>query len=114
MIYVSAGATHPLGMWLDALKIGGRLIFPMTANSGFGVMLMVTRRNKDGYGAAIVSQAGFIPCFGARDDAASQALSAALQSRAILAAKSLRRGAAADDTACCVGRDWWLSTAEPA
>lgn len=113
VIYVNAGATHPLGIWLDALTKGGRLIFPMTTNSGFGVMLMITRRNADSYRAAIVSQAGFIPCAGARDDAASQALSAALQSRAILGAKSLRRGGAADDTACCVGKDWWLSTAEP-
>jgi protein-L-isoaspartate(D-aspartate) O-methyltransferase len=113
VIYVNAGATHPLGIWLDALKTGGRLIFPMTANSGFGVMLMVTRRSKDSYAAAIVSPAGFIPCVGAREDAASQALSAALQSRAILGAKSLRRGGAADATACCVGKDWWLSTAEP-
>ncbi len=104
VIYVNAGATHPLGIWLDALKIGGRLIFPMTANSGFGVMLMITRRNTDSYGATIVSQAGFVPCVGARDDAASQALSAALQSRTILAAKSLRRAGAADDTACSSAR----------
>ena len=113
VIYVNAGATHPLGTWLDALKIGGRLIFPMTANSGFGVMLLVTRRNQDRYAAAIVSHAGFIHCVGARDDTASQALSAALQSRTLLAAKSLHRGSVADETACCVGKDWWLSTAEP-
>jgi protein-L-isoaspartate(D-aspartate) O-methyltransferase len=76
VIYVNAGATHPLGIWLDALKTGGRLIFPMTANSGFGVMLMVTRRNRDSYAVAIVSPAGFIPCLGARDDAASEKRSA--------------------------------------
>jgi protein-L-isoaspartate(D-aspartate) O-methyltransferase len=44
VIYVNAGATHPLATWLDALKIGGRLIFPMTTNSLFGVMLLVTRK----------------------------------------------------------------------
>ena len=27
VMYVKAGATHPLATWLDALKIGGRLIF---------------------------------------------------------------------------------------
>jgi protein-L-isoaspartate(D-aspartate) O-methyltransferase len=113
VIYVSAGATHPLGNWLDALKLNGRLIFPMTADSGFGVVLLVTRRSEHSYGIAIVSPAGFIPCVGARDDTASQALSAALQSRAILSAKSLRRGGAADESACCVGKDWWLSTTEP-
>ena len=43
LIYVNAGATHPLPIWLDALNIGGRLIFPLTPNEGFGVMLLVTR-----------------------------------------------------------------------
>jgi protein-L-isoaspartate(D-aspartate) O-methyltransferase len=29
VIFASAGATHPLPAWLDALKPGGRLLFPM-------------------------------------------------------------------------------------
>jgi protein-L-isoaspartate(D-aspartate) O-methyltransferase len=114
IIYVNAGATHPLELWLDALKIGGRLIFPMTTNSLFGVMLLVTRRSADGYAASVVSGAAFIPCVGARDDAASAALSNALESRSLFAVKSLRRGGVADASACCVGKDWWLSSAEPA
>jgi protein-L-isoaspartate(D-aspartate) O-methyltransferase len=113
VIYVNAGATHPLGLWLDALKIGGRLIFPMTTNSLFGVMLLVTRRKAESYAAAVVSGAAFIPCVGARDDAASAALSDAIESRSLFAVKSLRRGGVADSSACCVGRDWWLSSAEP-
>jgi protein-L-isoaspartate(D-aspartate) O-methyltransferase len=113
IIYVSAGATHPLKLWLDALKIGGRLIFPMTTNSLFGVMLLVTRRSADGYAASVVMGAAFIPCVGARDDAASAALSNALESRSLFAVKSLRRSGVADDTACCVGRDWWLSSEGP-
>jgi protein-L-isoaspartate(D-aspartate) O-methyltransferase len=113
LIYVNAGATHPLSLWLDALTIGGRLIFPMTPNSLFGVMLMVTRRSAQCYAAAVVSRAAFISCVGARDDAASQALSTALESQALFAVKSLRRDAVADATACCVGKDWWLSSAEP-
>lgn len=31
LIVASAGATHPLRSWLNALKPGGRLLFPMTA-----------------------------------------------------------------------------------
>ena len=30
IIYVSAGATRPLDAWLDALRPGGRLLFPLT------------------------------------------------------------------------------------
>jgi protein-L-isoaspartate(D-aspartate) O-methyltransferase len=28
-IYVNAGATHPMPLWLDSLMLGGRLIFPL-------------------------------------------------------------------------------------
>ncbi|MGC1521834.1 MAG: hypothetical protein WA803_09880 [Steroidobacteraceae bacterium] len=110
VIYMSAGATHPLGIWLDALNVGGRLIFPMTTNLGYGVMLLITRRSDGDYSVSIVSPAAFIPCVGARDDMASEALSTALRSRSLLAAKSLRRSGAADETACLVGKDWWFST----
>jgi protein-L-isoaspartate(D-aspartate) O-methyltransferase len=112
VIYVNAGATHPLGIWLDALKVGGRLIFPMTTDQSYGVMLLVTRRSDQGFAVSIVSPAAFIPCRGARDETASQALSAALQSRSLLAAKSLRRGDVPDETACLVGEHWWLSSVE--
>jgi protein-L-isoaspartate(D-aspartate) O-methyltransferase len=113
VIYVNAGATHPLGSWLNALNNGGRLIFPLTPNEGFGGMLLVTRRNAASYAASIVTRAAFIPCIGARDDATSEALTAALETQSIKAVKSLRRDRTPDNTAWCVGTGWWLSTAEP-
>ena len=42
-IYVNAAATHPLRAWLDALKPGGRLVFPLQAAGSTGAMLIVTR-----------------------------------------------------------------------
>jgi protein-L-isoaspartate(D-aspartate) O-methyltransferase len=43
-IVASAGVTHPLPSWLDALRPGGRLLFPMTTfRDGPGAMLLVTR-----------------------------------------------------------------------
>ena len=113
VIYVNAGATHPLASWLDALNDGGRLIFPLTPNEGFGGMLLVTRRNAASYAASIVTRAAFIPCIGARDDATSKVLTAALETQSIKAVKSLRRDTTPDNTAWCVGAGWWLSTAEP-
>lgn len=113
VIYVCAGATHPHPTWLDALKVGGRLIFPLTPNNGMGVMLLVTRRSEDPFAVRIVSPAGFIPCVGARDDAMSQILTTAMQSRSLMAAKSLHRRTQPDITACCIGDGWWLSTAGP-
>src|ERR1700733_389232 len=44
LIFASAGATHPLLSWLDALRLGGRLLCPITATNGSGSMLLVPRQ----------------------------------------------------------------------
>ena len=113
VIYVNAGATHPLGSWLDALNVGGRLIFPLTPNDALGCMLLVTRNTPTSYAASVVSRVAFIPCIGARDDAASKTLTAVLDTQSIKTVQSLHRGTTPDSTAWCIGTDWWLSTAEP-
>jgi protein-L-isoaspartate(D-aspartate) O-methyltransferase len=112
VIYVNAGATHPLSTWLDALNPGGRLVFPLTPNEGFGGMLLVTRRSSSAYSASIFSRVAFIPCIGARDEATSKALTTALETQSIKSVKSLRRDSSPDSTAWCVGDGWWLSTSE--
>ena len=114
VIYVNAGATHPPPAWLDALKVGGRMVFPLTPNEGFGVMLKVTRTGASTYTANAFIRAAFIPCIGARDEATSASLTAALERQSLKEVRSLRRGTAPDTTAWCIGSGWWLSTAEPA
>jgi hypothetical protein len=72
VIFINAGATHPLPLWLDNLKPGGRLLFPLTHELGsmaplrFGVMMRV-RRLTIGYEADAISPVGIFPCFGAID-----------------------------------------------
>ena len=79
-IVASAGATHPLPSWLDGLRPGGRLLFPMTTSrNGFGAMLLVSRRLEDGFAARFICRAGFIDFQGARDLAISRGLGAALR-----------------------------------
>jgi protein-L-isoaspartate(D-aspartate) O-methyltransferase len=112
VVYVSAGATHPLPTWLDALNIGGRLIFPLTSNKSFGWMLLVTRTSDLAYAAKIVMRAAFIHCVGARDDRTSEAISAAFEERSLPSVRSLRRDGKPDATAWLIGSDWWLSTAD--
>jgi protein-L-isoaspartate(D-aspartate) O-methyltransferase len=112
VIYVNAGATHPPAAWLDALNVGGRLLFPLTPNEGLGCMLLVTRHTSTTYAASVVTRAAFIPCIGARDDDASASLSAALETQSMKSVKSLRRSTPPDHTAWCAGSGWWLSTAE--
>ncbi|MGL4575154.1 MAG: protein-L-isoaspartate O-methyltransferase family protein [Burkholderiaceae bacterium] len=112
VIYVNAGATHPPAAWLDALNVGGRMVFPLTPNEGFGVMLKVTRTGANSYSANAFTRAAFIPCIGARDDKTSASLTAALERQSLKEVRSLRRSSAPDSTAWCIGANWWLSTAE--
>jgi protein-L-isoaspartate(D-aspartate) O-methyltransferase len=114
VIYVNASAPQPMPVWLDALKPGGRLIFPLTPHKGIGCMLLVTRLTEARYAATAVSGAAFIPCVGADNDAMSRTLTHALKKRPIHSVKSLRRNNHPDTSAWCAGDGWWLSTAEPA
>ncbi|MEQ5841808.1 protein-L-isoaspartate(D-aspartate) O-methyltransferase [Paraburkholderia acidicola] len=113
LIYISAGATHPLNSWLEALNDGGRLIFPLTPNRGLGGMLRVTRVGSDTYAAKLICPAMFIECIGARDDATGESLVNAFASNTADAVRSLRLKTLADHSAWFVGAGWWLSTSGP-
>jgi protein-L-isoaspartate(D-aspartate) O-methyltransferase len=108
-IYINVGATEPLECWLDALRPGGRLLFPLTPAQGAGGMLLVTRTADDRFEARMVCRAMFIPCAGARDEETAQKLTAAFQRADTV--RSLHRGTAPDETCWCAGNGWWLSTA---
>ena len=113
VMYVNAGVTDPPSAWLDALRIGGRLVFPLTADSGNGLMLKVTRTGPDRYAARALVHAGFVACVGARSAVTSNSLAAALRCDSIERIRSLRRNTPPDATAWCCGEGWWLSTASP-
>ena len=114
VIYVSAGATHPVAAWLDAMRIGARLMFPLTADDGGGCMLLVTRRSAHGYAARAMMRVSFIACIGARDARQSQALRAAFAQGSEHRIRSLRRDDAPDGSAWVAGPGWWLSSDTPA
>jgi protein-L-isoaspartate(D-aspartate) O-methyltransferase len=117
-IYVSAGATSPLDVWLDALRPNGRLLFPLTpaegpgGTPGVGAMLLIVRLPDGRFTARFVCQAAFIPCVGARNPETAAKLSAAFKRGELRSVRSLRRNAAPDDTCWCSGPTWWLSTTE--
>ena len=110
VIYVNAGATDPLDAWLDALRPGGRLLFPLTPDRGLGGMLLLTRTDGAHFAAQFVCPAAFIPCQGARDEATSKRLAKAFAQGNMASVKTLHRGQAADQSAWCSGKTWWLST----
>jgi protein-L-isoaspartate(D-aspartate) O-methyltransferase len=113
LIMASAGATHPLLSWLDALKPGGRLLFPMTATR-CGGMLLVTRKAEEGFAAHFLCQVGFIDFSGARDPDISRRLEAALARDRGRSVQSLRRDPHAKGRTCWLhGEDWCLSRRPP-
>ena len=128
VVIASAGATHPLRSWLDALKPEGRLLLPMTtaaslaegelstskiamsAGGGPGAMLLVVRRADNQYSARFLCRAGFIHFLGARDEEADRKLAAALARDWGCSVQSLRRDSHNEDETCWLhGDDWCLS-----
>ena len=115
-IYVNAAATAPLGVWLNALELNGRLLFPLTPADGpggmpgTGGMLLVTRKDADRFDARFVCPTMFVPCVGARDQETAEKLSVAFKRGDSRNVKSLRRNSQPDDTCWCAGNGWWLST----
>jgi protein-L-isoaspartate(D-aspartate) O-methyltransferase len=110
VLYVNAGATEPLDVWLDALRPKGRLLFPMTPDGGAGAMLLITKQEDGMFAARFLLQAQFVPCIGARDEATAQKLSEAFRNSGWTKVKSLRRGNAPDESCWFAGDGWWLST----
>jgi len=112
VIYVSAGATAPQRVWLEALRSGGRLLFPLTDANGAGAVLMITRSSPGAFQAEFVSSVMFIACVGARDEATEERLAEAFARGDVQRVRSLRLDAEPDRTCWFAGRDWWLSRAE--
>lgn len=93
-ILVNAGVTslHPL--WLDRLRDGGRLVFPLTISAtpkiGQGVMLKIVRRGS-AFAAEVVSVVGIYSCSGLRSPETEALVKKSLVTGALLKVKSLRR-----------------------
>lgn len=111
-IYVSAGATHPDPFWLDALRDGGRLLFPLTGEDKWGGMLLVTRLGQQ-FAAHFVSQCGFIDCAGLRDPVTAARLAEVFHAGGKEQVRSLMRQPSHGATLWFAGDGWSLSTDPP-
>jgi protein-L-isoaspartate(D-aspartate) O-methyltransferase len=110
-IYVNAAASHPLRAWLDALKPGGRLVFPLHGARSSGSMLMVTRPARgDAWPARFLSPVVFIACEGAQDSAMARKLDEAFRRGGSERVRSLRFDAAPSRSDWLRGDGWALST----
>ncbi len=112
-IYVNAGAATPYRDWLNALKAGGRLLFPFEAPGAIGAMLLIERPAKgDSWPARFLFPVAFIPCEAAHDLATESRLAGQFDDEGWRRVRSLRFDAP-DETSWFDGPDWRLSTAAP-
>ena len=113
-IVASAGATHPLAVWLDSLKPGGQLLLPLTADDRGGVMMLVTRHGAAVFAARLIRLVGFIEFAGVRDPRTQRLLTAALGRGNIDAVRSLRRDMHGEEESCWLHAErWCLSRKDP-
>jgi protein-L-isoaspartate(D-aspartate) O-methyltransferase len=112
LIYVCAGAAQPARAWLEALRSGGRLLFPLAPESVLGGMLLVRKPKQGGiWPAKFAGRAQFIGCAGLQDEEAGNRLKDAFAG-GWESVRSLHLDSAPDQTCWFAGDGWWLSTAE--
>ncbi len=113
-IYVNAAASHPVRAWLDALKPGGRLLFPLQAARSSGAMLLITRPNEEAsvWPAKLLGGVVFIACEGAQDAAMGRKLDDAFRHGGGYRVRSLRFGEPPAQGVWLQGDGWALTTEE--
>ncbi|HEY0329480.1 MAG TPA: methyltransferase [Rhodopseudomonas sp.] len=110
-VYVCAGITQPSWAWIDALRPGGRLLFPLQPPGGVGGMLLIERPAQGvAWPARFVSRAAFVDCIGPQVPDAGLRLAAAFAG-GWDQVRAFRIDAASDDSCWYAGDGWWLSTA---
>lgn len=112
---INAGVTHPLPLWLDRLRQGGRLVLPitmpMTPNLGTGVMLKIMRQPK-GWIAQLVTYVAIYSATSGRNPQLEPVITKALATGALMKIKSVRRDEHSPEEACAVhGEEVCLSQA---
>jgi protein-L-isoaspartate(D-aspartate) O-methyltransferase len=92
-ILVNAGVTHPHPSWLESLIEAGVLVLPLgvgkTPSAKDHIVLKITRQ-RDGYSADLLLLMTIYPSTSQRDPAIHYLLNESLESRAIVALKSIR------------------------
>ena len=92
--------------WLDALRPGGRLVFPLTSERLGGFMLRVTRGDAaDWLTVSLLCRAWFIPFIGARDADLDNRLAAQIAAGHADLVRSLRRDVHEPDESCWLHGD---------
>lgn len=112
IVYLNAGVSAPMPMWLDALRLGGRLILPLAPRWSWGGLLMATRA-ANGFHARFVSRSMIIPCVGGPShQAEEQRLQEAYEHGGLETVRALHMGTDPTEDCWFAGDGRWLSTRE--
>jgi protein-L-isoaspartate(D-aspartate) O-methyltransferase len=115
VVVASAGATHPVPAWLAAVKPGGRLLFPLTAAEGTGIMALLRRVSEWSFSARLQGGVSFIEFHGASDAETGSRLAGMLRHDGSKEVRSLRLDPHDENESCWLhGEGWCFSRQEPA
>jgi protein-L-isoaspartate(D-aspartate) O-methyltransferase len=110
VIYVNAGVTRPVDLWLDRLKDRGRMILALTRDKDAGGAWFGVERRGDGFLAKWVHAANLFACEGARDAESERALVAAFEKGGWDRVTRLyRRGDVPEEQCWLKAPDWCLA-----
>ena len=103
-ILINAGMTHPLPLWMDRLRLGGRMVLPLTATSeagiGYGVMAKIVRSGER-FSADAIGGVAIFSAVGLRDASLEAPILAAIKSQKLSGMRLLRCDAH-DPTEACI------------
>ena len=113
---INAGMTHPIPIWLDRIREGGRMVIPLTMRTtptlGVGIMAKITHM-RGGFSFQIITSVAIYSCTNARDGRYEPLLKTALTTGTLMKVKSLRRDQHEPSDTCVVyGADVCLSSAQ--
>ena len=110
VIYVNAGVAAPPLSWLQALRPGGRLVFPWRPTDRIGLAVLVTRSTQ-GFACEAFMRSWFIPCVGAAE-AGDATLLPTRETAAKIRSLRLTGETPPDDSAVAIFEDVWFSSSE--
>lgn len=114
VLVASAGATHPMPAWLEAVKPEGKLLFPLTTAEGTGIMALLTRVSEKNFAARLQGGVSFIGFHGASDAETSSRLAELLRRDGSKEVRALRVDAHDAEESCWLhGEGWCFTRREP-
>jgi len=121
VVYVNFAAPRPAEAWIDNLRIGGRLIFPLGvpregpgAAAGLNALALLVKRLEAGYAATGLGPVSFVYAEGVGEDVNVDSLRQSLARGGWQDIRGLRWKTPADAQRCWVrSKDWALSFDEP-